>query len=63
MNIMTAPIILGRSLALRYCALLFGGLLLISSAFAQQPTRLGDLDADSQPTVLDLVRLINPCMA
>ena len=28
-------------------------------AFAQQPTLLGDLDADAKPTVLDLQKLLN----
>src|SRR5437867_568727 len=36
----------------------FGGFLFLQSVLAAPPS-LGDLDADGQPTVLDLVRLIN----
>src|SRR5437773_2091768 len=39
--------------------LLLVGLSLLSLTVSAQPLRLGDLDADSQPTVLDLVRLLN----
>src|SRR6266516_110621 len=39
--------------------LLLVGLSLLSLTVAAQPLRLGDLDADGQPTVLDMVRLLN----
>src|SRR5580765_8129834 len=45
----------------RSCVLIvLAGLLCTQAAFAQSlPARLGGLDGDGQPTVLDLVRLIN----
>src|SRR5436309_1658658 len=39
--------------------LLLVGLPFLYVTVSAQPLRLGDLDADDQPTVLDLVRLIN----
>src|SRR6185503_7580564 len=52
--------VISRLPGLNGCAAFFAGFLLVNAALGQPvPTYLGDLDADGQPTVLDLVRLIN----
>ncbi len=53
------PVRGATSLSFLLAALALAFTLLHNCAFAQTPTLLGDLDADSKPTVLDLQRLLN----